>query len=235
MLSLTLLPSIYVSRSKKYVLRNNGNILNTLYEILTTKMKGGEMMNNHPKLTRSLATVATIAMLFGTAAPAFAQTTNSSQHQGFFQGLIQFIEQRFGLDKTQMQSAVQQYQSQRSATITPRPTQTQQQMEDREKSRLDKLVSSGKITSAQETAILSELSSEQSKYNLSSLQSETPQQRKSTMQSMQSDLKSWAQANNINPMYVMPFGGMRRGHGMMHGAHGHWSHPSGAPTPTPGS
>jgi hypothetical protein len=195
------------------------------------------MMNNHPKLTRSLITVATIATLLVTAAPAFAQTPTPSQNGGFFQGLIQFIEQRFGLDKTQVQSAVKDYQSQRNATITPHPTMTQQQMTDREKSRLDKLVSSGKITNAQEQAILTELSSVWSQ-NMSSMQNETSQQRRTQMQSTQNTLKTWAQSQGINPMYVIPFGGggMRGGHGMMgKGGHGHWGNPTGAPTPTPGS
>ena len=188
-------------------------------------------MNNHIKLTRTLATVATVGMLLAMAAPAFAQTTTSQSHPGFFQGLIQFIEQKFGLDKNQVQSAVQQYQSQRNATITPRPTMTQQQMSDMEKSRLDKLVASNTITSDQETAILGELSSEQSKYNL---QSDTPQQRRTDMQSMQSDLKTWAAQNSINPMYVMAFGSGMRGRGMQ-GGHGKWNGSWNKPTPTPGS
>jgi hypothetical protein len=67
------------------------------------------------------------------------------------------------------------------------------------------------------------------------MQSETPQQRRSTMQSMQNDLKSWAQANNINPEYVLPFGGNRRG--MMRGGHERWGQPTGSAsaTPTPGN
>ena len=192
-------------------------------------------MINHTKFTRSIATVAMVTTLLVTAAPAFAQTpTPSQQHGGFFQGLIQFIEQKFGLDKTQVQSAVQQYKTQRGASMTPRPTMTPQQMTTREKSRLDKLVSSGKITSAQEQAILTELSTEQSKY-MSSMQDETQSQRKTTMQSMQSNLTTWAQSQNINPMYVLPFGGMRGGKGMMRGkgGHGNWMHPSGSPTVTP--
>ena len=192
-------------------------------------------MINHTKLTRSIATVAMVTTLLVTAAPAFAQTpTPSQQSGGFFQGLIQFIEQKFGLDKTQVQSAVQQYKTQRGTSMTPRPTMTPQQMSDREKSQLDKLVSSNKITSAQEQAILTELSTEQSKY-MSSMQTETQSQRKTTMQSMQSDLAAWAQSQNINPMYVLPFGGMRGGKGMMRGkgGHGNWMHPSGTPTVTP--
>ena len=187
-------------------------------------------------LKQSVATAALAITILAFAAPVFAQSNTGQSNGGFFQGIIQFIEQKFGLNQNQVQSAVQQYQQQRKATITPRPTLTQQQMSDREKSRLDNLVSSGKITSDQETAILNELSSEQSKYNLTSLQGETPQQRRSTMQSMQSDLKTWAQANNINPMYVMPFGGgMRNGTGMMKGGYGKWGHSWNSPTPTPGS
>lgn len=191
------------------------------------------MIYHHKNLTRSFASVALAATLLTGAAPVFAQTTTSQSHTGFFQSLIQFIEQKFGLDQNQVQSAVQQYQQQRQATITPHPTLTQQQMSDNEKSRLDKLVSSGKITSDQETAILNELSSVQSKYNLSALSGD---QRKTQAQAMMNELKSWAQSNNINSMYVMPFGGggMRNGHRMMQGGHiwGNWKN---APTPTPGS
>ena len=204
-------------------------------ELIKINVEEVRKMINHTKLTRSIATVAMVTTLLVTAAPAFAQTpTPSQQSGGFFQGLIQFIEQKFGLDKTQVQSAVQQYKTQNGTSMTPRPTMTPQQMSDQEKSRLDKLVSSGKITSAQVQAILTELSTEQSKF-MSSMQNETPQQRKTTIQSMQSDLKAWAQSQNINPMYVMSFGGMRGGKGMMmrgKGGNGNW-HPSGAPTVTP--
>lgn len=190
-------------------------------------------MKNHTKLTRSLATVAFVTTVLFNISPAIAnaQTPGGQSHVGFFQGLIQFIEQKFGLDKNQVQSAVQQYQSQRDATITPRPTMTQQQMTDREKTRLDKLVASSKITSAQEQSILTELSTVWSQ-NMSSTQNETPQQRKSQMQATQNTLKTWAQSQGINPMYVMSFGGGMRGHGMK-GGRGHWGNPS--VTPTPGS
>jgi hypothetical protein len=197
-------------------------------------------MMNRIKISRTLVTVAMVSTLFVAAAPAFAQSTSgNSSPGGFFQGLIQFIEQKFGLDKTQVQSAVQQYQTQRKATITPRPTLTQDQRSAMEKTRLDKLVSSGKITSAQETLIQNELTTLQSQYNPSTLQSDTPAERKTQMQAMQNAIKTWAQANDINPAYVMPFGGGMGGFGKkgmgMRGGHGHWGHPSGTPTPTPSS
>lgn len=194
-------------------------------------------MKNHNTLARSFATFAIVTSILFTVTPAIAnaQSTNGQGHVGFFQGLLQFIENEFGLNKSQVQSAVQQYQTQRNATVTPRPKMTQQQMQDRQKSRLDTLVSSGKITSDQETAILAELSAEQTKYQ-SSLQGETMQERRTTMQSMQNDLKAWAQANNINPMYVMMFGTRGNGHGMRgRGGNGSWGNPATTITPTPGS
>lgn len=197
-------------------------------------MKGGEKMKNYTALNRSLAMAALITTVLFAAAPiANAQTTGGQSHVGFFQGIMQFIEKEFGLNQNQAQSAVQA-QSQGQTTITPRPTLTQQQMQSMQKSRLDKLVASNKITASQETAILGELSSIQSQYSWSSLQSDTPAQRKTQMQAMQNTLKSWAQSNNINPMYVMMFGGRMRGGKGMHGGHkGNWN--GSAVTPTPGS
>jgi hypothetical protein len=68
-------------------------------------------------------------------------------------------------------------------------------MQTREKQRLDKLVSSGKITAGQETAILAEFVTLQA-------------QDKTNPKNMQNDWKIWATANGIDPTLVMPFGGM---------------------------
>jgi hypothetical protein len=195
------------------------------------------------KLARSLATVALVATILFVAPYAHAQTTgDTQQHGGFFQGFIQFLEQKFGLDKSQVQSAAQEYKAQ--ITVTPRPTLTADQVTDKEKGRLDKLVSNGKITAAQEQAILTELATLRSKYPTSSLQNMTPDQRRTQLQAMQNELKTWAQSQNIDPTYLMPFGmsGMGMGkfedRGQMRGGmkgHGMWGKPSGAPTPAPTS
>lgn len=164
------------------------------------------------------------------AIPAFAQGTSASKG-GFFQGLITFIEQRFGLDKTQVQTAINDYKSQNKPT--PRPTLTPEQIQAQEKTRLDKLVSAGKITGDQETAILNELSSLRTQYNLSGL---TGTQRKTQIQAMQTALKTWATDNNINIAYIMPmFGGFgRRGMRRPGGYSGNWGpSPSVTTTPTP--
>ncbi len=193
------------------------------------------------KLLVPFFAIVLVSGMFFVAPTAYAQTTNSTSHGNFFQGLIQYIAQKFGLDKTQVQSAVNSYQAQNKANITPRPTLTTQQIQDNDKSRLDKLVTQGKITPSQEQAILGELSSLRSKYNLSNMQSLTPQERQSQFQSMQNDIKTWATTQGINPSYVMMFGmGGPRGRGMRGpgGHYGGWgmkptATPSATATPTP--
>ena len=130
---------------------------------------------------------------------AFAQSTTANNKPNFFQGLITFIEEKFGLNKDQVTSAVNQYKDQVKATITPRPTLTPEQIQAQEKAGLDKLVTAGKITSAQETFILNELSALNSQYPLTGL---TGTQRRTQMQAMQAALKAWATSNNINLAYI---------------------------------
>jgi hypothetical protein len=176
------------------------------------------------KITIGLTILTLITSALFIAPSAFAQTTTANNKPNFFQGLVTFIEQKFGLNDAQVQAAVSQYKSQVKANITPRPTQTPAQMQAMEKTRLDKLVSSGKITGDQETAILNELATLNTKYNLSGL---TGTQRKTQTQAMQAELKTWAASQNINLTYVMPFGGMggpRRGMGG-------WNKPTATPTP----
>lgn len=185
------------------------------------------------KIAIALTVLALLTTTLFVAPSVFAQSTSGSTKPNFFQGLITFLEQKFGLSQSQVQSAVSQYKSQVKATITPRPTLSQDQILAQEKTRLDKLVSSGKITGDQETAILGELSTLWTNNNLGS-QSLTAAQRKTAMQTMQSELKTWAQSENINLAYVMPFGGMEgpRGNGQG-GFRGHWGKPTVTPTPTP--
>lgn len=138
---------------------------------------------------------------------AYAQTPGAPAHMGFFQGWVQFFAQKFGLEKTQVQNAMNEYHAQVKANITPRPTLSAQQMQDREKSKLDGLVSSGKITTAQEQALMNELAALRQKYPFD--QNQTPDQRKTHMQAMQTDLKAWAQTQGIDPTLVMSRFGMR--------------------------
>lgn len=157
------------------------------------------------KLFQALA----MALVLGTAlvAPAYAQmSTPPTAQQGFFQGFLLFIEQKFHLDPNQMQAAVKEYRASH-----PRPGMNPQLLNNREKTRLGKLVNRGKITSIQEAAILNELSTLESKYHVGSNQNLTPAQHRSAMHSFMKDLRNWAKQQKIPVKYVLPrFGMMRR-------------------------
>jgi hypothetical protein len=186
------------------------------------------------KITIALATLTLLATVLFAAPVAFAQNTTTNSGGNFFQGLIQFIEQKFGLNQAQVQSAISDYKAQNKPAGSPRPTLTPEQIQTREKTRLDKLVTAGKITGDQETAILNELAVLNTKYNLSGL---TGTQRRTQIQAMQTELKAWAQSQNINAAYVTPmFGGMGGLRGMDDRGtfHGKWGlTPLPTPTPTP--
>jgi hypothetical protein len=158
----------------------------------------------------------------------------------FFSGLIEFISQKFGLDKTQVQSAVKEYHQQNKATITPRATRSPQQMQAFEQTRLDQLVKDGKITSDQEKAILAELASIRTKYSPESMKDLTPDQRRTKKQEMKDEIVAWAKSQGIDSSYVLP-GFRMGGPGMMGkggmGKRGHWNfdktESSSSATPTP--
>jgi len=187
---------------------------------------------NKQKFTIALATITLLTtVLFATPA-AFAAGPNTNSGGNFFQGLISFISQKFGLDKTQVQTTINDYKTQNKPT--PKPTLTPDQIQAREKTRLDKLVTAGKITSAQETLILAELSVLRLKYAPVALKNLTAAQKKQQLQAEQADIKTWATANSIDPKYVMPgFGLGRMGMGGLRGNHFGWSANSLTPTPTP--
>jgi len=184
-------------------------------------MKGGEYMIRKNILSGLVVVLLGLTPMVA-AAPSFAATTTPT-HTNFFQGLITFLEQKFGLDKTQVTAAITDYKNQNKGNM-------QTNMQNREKTYLDGLVSQGKLTSSQEAAILAELASLQSTYKPTT--GETSAQRMQQMQQMQADLKTWAAQQNppIDVTLIMPMGGGPRG-GFRHG--GKWGmHPSTTPTPT---
>ena len=188
------------------------------------------------KITIALVLLTILTTALFVVPSSFAQgTTTTNNKPNFFQGLITFIEQKFGLNKDQVTAAVNDYKNQVNeikATITPRPTLTPDQIQAQEKTRLDKLVTAGKITSDQETAILNELAALRTKYNLSGL---TGAQRKTQTQAMQAELKTWATSQNINLALIPMFGGMGGPRGEMGGRggfRGQWG-PKPTVTPTP--
>ena len=141
-----------------------------------------------------------VAIVIATIPAANAQT-NATTQPNFFQGLIQSIAQKFGLQQSQVQSVVNDYHQQQKQKM-------QQNMQDRQKQRLDQLVKDGKITSTQETLIINELASLRNKYNPENMKDKTPDQRKTQMDSMQNEFKAWAQSQGIDPSIIMPGFGM---------------------------
>lgn len=157
----------------------------------------------------------------------------------FISNLIQYISQKFHLDKTQVQSAVKEFRTQAKAAITPRPTLSPDELQAREKTRLDKFVQQGKINADQEKAILDELNvirtKYSTKYSRGVLQYAPTTDRRKKMQEMQNEIKDWAKSHNIDQSYLIPgFGGMRGfdRRGMREGfGRGIWGRPSVTPAP----
>lgn len=139
--------------------------------------------------------------------------------------MVKYIADTFHLDQTQVKTAVTTYQTQHQA-------QHQTNLDTREKTRLDQLVKNGKITTDQETAILAEEKTLQSKYNPANMKSMSAADRKAQFTAMQSDIQTWAKANNVDPKYLMPNFGMGMKMGMRR-AKWRANKPTTTPTPTP--
>jgi hypothetical protein len=135
---------------------------------------------------------------------------------GPFSGLAQTIASKFGLSQSDVQSAINTYMQQQRKTMM-------QNMQQRLQNKLNQEEQQGQITTGQESAILTELSSLKSQFNPSSFKSMTQQQRQQAFQTEKNNLQSWAQSQGIN-MSLIPFG-----FGMGHGRFGH--RPNVTPTP----
>ena len=155
-------------------------------------------------IRKNIITTITILLLgFGPAVvtiPAYAANGNSQPN--FFQGLVQMIAQKFGLDEGQVQSAVTDFTNQHKVTM-------QQNMQDREKKRLDALVAQEKITSTQEQQILDEQKKLASEYNPQTMKGLTPDERKQKMQQENQEIVAWSQSTGIDAKYLRPGFGMR--------------------------
>lgn len=158
------------------------------------------------KIFSFLAAVTLVVTPITAVVPVYAADSNTTTQQNFFQGLVQFIAQKFGLDKTQVQSAVDDYHTQHKA-------QVQQKLQNNEKMHLDTLVKQGKITTSQEQQILDEQKKLQSEYNPANFKNLTPQERQQQFQKEQAEMLAWSKDTGIDKKYLMPramhFGRMR--------------------------
>jgi hypothetical protein len=176
-------------------------------------------MSNKTKIVSIFTIFLMTGSMFAVSKPAYA--ANGGFWGGnFFSGFVSFMAQKFNLDKTQVQNALNDYQKQQKATITPRPTMSRQDRQAMEKKRLDIFVSQGKITSDQENAIISELETLRTKYNLGAQNNLTPEERKTQMDNMQNELKTWAKSQGIDSSYILPMGKGGRGFGWDKGENG---------------
>lgn len=168
--------------------------------------KGGDTMTLKQKIFSFLAVVTLVLTPINAVAPAYAADNNTTTQQNFFTGLVQFIAQKFGLDKTQVQSAVNDYHAQHKQ-------QVQQKLQANEKNHLDSLVSQGKITSSQEQQILDEQQKLQSEYNPANFKNLTPDQRRQQFEKEQAEIQAWSKETGIDAKYLRPgfmhFGRMR--------------------------
>lgn len=159
-------------------------------------------------LTTAVLVLAIGSSTLFTVLPAYAADGSTPTKMGPIEDIAQFFEKKFNLNHEQVQSALSEYKTQHKAD-------RDKNIGGMEKKRLDMLVSQGKITSAQETAILKELAELKAKYQINDPDNQTPDQRKTAMTNFQNDLKAWSDAQKIDLQYIEPFGGkmMKMGHG----------------------
>lgn len=107
---------------------------------------------------------------------------------GMFSGLVEFISQKFNLDKNEVQTAVIGYH--------------QERMQNQLNSRLDELVSQGKISNEQKEAVRTEMTALHEKYPFNS--------GEAAFEERHNEFKTWAEENGIDPT-ILSMARMGRG------------------------
>lgn len=161
-------------------------------------------------MKKQLILSATVLTLFGATAfavtrPVLAQTNE----EGPAQSLAQKIAEKFGLNKDEVLTVVNDHQKSMH-------TQRQAKMKTKMEERFAKLVTDGKITEAQKQLILVKQSELQTarEAEMKNFKDKTPEQHKAAMDKQRTELEAWAKENNIDVQYLGPFGGKGFGHGM---------------------
>ncbi|HEX3082355.1 MAG TPA: hypothetical protein VHQ86_03805 [Candidatus Saccharimonadia bacterium] len=155
------------------------------------------------KILIPMAALAVIgAGVVGVAGVSAATDTSDPQAS-----LIQKLTDTFHLDKSKVQAVFDQQRQENQAN-----------REANYETKLDQLVTDGKITSAQKTAILAE--NKKLKAELDAAKDSTDKTaRRTAMKNVRTEARDWAQQNNLDEHYLMggigghPRGGM--GPGMM--------------------
>jgi uncharacterized protein YigA (DUF484 family) len=151
-------------------------------------------MTKSQKIFSAVAVLVILTSAIGTL-PAYAASSSTNSTPNFFQGLVQFIAQKFGIDQGQVQNDVNSYHIQHVQ-------QVQQKMQKNDKKRLDTLVSQGKITTSQEQQILDEQSKLKSEYNPQDFKTLTQDQRRAKFQQEQAEIQAWSSSTGIDKKYL---------------------------------
>ncbi len=120
------------------------------------------------------------------------------------QSLIQELSQKLGIEESKVQSAFDQIHQEHKV-----------KMQADYETRLNQLVSDGKITETQKQLILEkkkELESNRQS-EMEKIKNMTPEERKSQMEAKRKELDDWAKQNGIDPEYLFLHGfGKEGGH-----------------------
>jgi len=151
------------------------------------------------KFTMSLMAMSLIVtLLLGTSVFAAEDTTPSPKKENIFVGWFHKFVQRFSFNFKKENSPKYSFGDVNNPSGTPMA----KPITDEE--RLTKLVANGKITEAQKTAILAELTTLKTTYGADALKGLTEQERMKKLQEMRTALKTWAKAQGIEIGFVMP-------------------------------
>lgn len=152
------------------------------------------------KILIGVGSMATVAAIGLGSSMVFAQ--------GNSQTFAQELAAKLGLDESKVQTALNDIRGERKATN-----------EANFQAKLDQAVKDGKLTSAQEQAIIAkrkELAASRQQ-NMDALKNMTPQQRRDEMNKKRQELDDWAKQNGIDKMYLFGvFGRGGRGFGIRH-------------------
>jgi hypothetical protein len=146
------------------------------------------------KIVLPLAAVAVIA---ATGAGVATASATSSPSGG---SLAQRLASTFGLDQSKVQSVIDQYRSDQSA-----------QRESSYEARLSQAVTAGKITSAQQQAILTEHAKLQTE--LQAAMQKTGTDRRAALQAIRTEAQTWAKQNGVSAGWLLAPRRLRAGHG----------------------
>ena len=143
-----------------------------------------------------------VVVLTIVGAATYGAATINAQTTTPHAGLIEAISQKFGLDKTKVQSVADEYRKTHQA-------ERQEMMKQKMEEKLTQDVKDGKITEAQKQAIIKKLAEVKNAFNPDSVKNMTPEERKKAMDDKHAELEKWAQTQGIDPNYVIRGEGRR--------------------------